>query len=124
MGDGKIAQSTLGGVQITDYEKLLDANPEREFIHLKKPKEFRDKFLAELKAYVGDDYDYLLLFGNVLYRVFGEAVFFLRITDRYRAWTCVEYVATCMRKAGEKFDVDLNMMPPDYFLKYKEGPSA
>ena len=118
VGFGKFIEATVGGVQISGLDKFEKEGCEYVWLDICRPIWYRKRMLDHLMTKLNESYDYSLLLGNALYRLFGDLRFFLRIADMPSSWTCVEFVADSMREAGELFSEDINMMPPDTFLDY------
>lgn len=115
--DNLILESDWGGVALTSLKKY----PDHKIVSISNGKVDRYLFMNTLFTKIGDGYDYSLLFGNLLYRLLGHAKWTLGIADSPNKWMCSEVVAKSLVEAGEKFDVEINSIDPEYLRSFYES---
>lgn len=112
INDRTIIDASLGGVHIrsiepyfTKYNTVMEIVPLPSFVS-------RRKFIESLNNKIGAYYDYALLLGAILSRIFKISRYnemFLHGASRY---TCSEFVAESLAEAGMSFKFPPSQITP------------
>lgn len=113
--DGLILESSWYGVVITGLKRYLNASTECTVVKLPSHID-RDQFMHELYKRIGDNYDYGLLFGQLLARLFS----FLKLAryDAHTRWLCYEIIGQGLEACGEKFDCPIIELDPQRLMDF------
>ncbi len=117
-----VIESDIGGVNIHPAKKYLD-DYTTEFECVSLPNSVcRKKFIENLSEKIGCFYDYGILLGGVISRVFRINRWRDMIFNAASRYTCSEYVAEALSNSGMDFTLPTSQITPKdlyYSLKRK-----
>lgn len=119
VGMGKILESDIGGVQINPISRYVDNSS--VYVEVLDPplnESQRAQMITFMLARFHDDYDYSLLFGNLLSRIAHRTRVKVGLFNKADAWICSELVAAGLKEVGMSFDLPISQVTPkDLYAK-------
>jgi len=125
IGNGLILESSWSGVVITGLKRYT--NSKSTTCIVVRPPEYidRDKFLDSIFSRCGDEYDYKLLFGHLLARIFKFMASSVSRFDSPSKWLCYEIIGKALEDNGEVFDSDVIKFDPQLLMeKYRKEDNS
>ena len=122
-----VIESDVGGIKIHPAKKYLDdCVCGIECVQLPKGID-RRLFIDKLSEKTGSYYDYGILLGSLISKVFKITRWRDNILNGVSRYTCSEYVAECLKLSGMEFSMPTSQITPKdlyYLLKKAEAKNS